>query len=328
MFKDPTQEEAFNSYNALPQHLRNALFAEENVDFVFGICEKNNLSEDQTKAVAKLAGDVILGFVPIGELSNAIQEKTGIAPENAKIIGYEIKSQVLDPISDELARLYNYEKERTPETPKTEDTPPTEVPQPIENNPTPQTPPPSPLPQPTETLPQPTPPQTPPQPPQAPAPQKPQAPVPTPPQTPTPPPPPPPAPQTPPPPTPPQPKPQQAPFMIHEEKEGLSPVGSGGNSPELVRPFFYDSSSGVERAEKNAPQTPARLELGDNTPEEVEAPQIGQIKAPDIKTVNYSGPKTEVDPFSKEAYEKETPGNPSSSNIPTGNVVDLKKNLE
>lgn len=282
MYQDPTQQEAFERYNALPQHLKNALFAEENVDIVYNTAEENGLDKAQIQGVATLTGNVIFGFLTIEDLIPAIIEKIEIHPETAKIIGSEIITKVLNPIKQDLEALYGQApqpKAQIPSTPPQPKQPTPTTPQP--NQATPQNPPQIPSVQPAPENSQPIPP------------------------TPT----------------------ENNPFIIHQESEGLQPIGSSIGSESLVKPYFYDSAAGTPQAIPEQ-QVKARLEIGDEAPAVNPSPEpiIGHTNEPSIESIRYSGPQVQVDPFSKSAYENPAPQNneKSGEEINPDNIVDLK----
>ncbi len=127
------------------------------------------------------------------------------------------------------------------------------------------------------------------------------------------------------------------PFVIHQEEE-VQPIA---RPPEqLVRPSFFNSSApsmGSERESQIERPPSARLEIGPESftaPSVKSGPEVGRTKAPQIRVVHYSGPKTEVDPFGKQELDAsnqsleqsaQPPVNPPASpEVHPENVVDLK----
>jgi len=270
---DEERKEYNKIYDNLPKDKKDALFAENNIDAVWKIGEKNHLNNERIKILAKIVGDVIIGVIATNDFSKELAEKTGINIEVAKGIVEELRSTI--PFLGDLTN--SHETEIIEETPSSVEESSIETKTLIEEQPKQKTS------QSTieskikkNAVPEKSHQTTA---------------------------------------TPQQNEEQPAPFIIHKET-GVSQVEAPTGEGRLERPYFYKPTSNPENYSASEQKKPVRLEIGevfDKKPS-VEK-ETGKTAVPEMRTVNYSGPKTEVDPFSKQKYE----------DIHPDNEVDLKE---
>lgn len=120
-----SQEQLRELYSALPEKLQGALYSEQNGKNIKEICEKNNITSNETIwEINKYVGYVLFGLLPPNELSETLEENLKIEENTAKKISSQLTRFVFMPIKDILEPLYGIEikfdaKEKK-ETPKSE----------------------------------------------------------------------------------------------------------------------------------------------------------------------------------------------------------------
>ncbi len=90
----------------------------------------------------------------------------------------------------------------------------------------------------------------------------------------------------------------------------------------LDRPQFFKSTAEEKREER---ASTARLEIGEETVKKEE--QIGRTKQEAPRVVNYTGPVTQIDPFTRPSggkVSKSPKVNVPSHNVSPENIVNLK----
>lgn len=112
-----TTQQARKRFSSLPVVLQDAIFSAQNAEIISLILEKNNVPEDKSGGVSKAAGMALLGFIHPEDLSQEIQNETGLAPQLAKTISDEISVKIFNLLKDELDKVYApvpHEEEATP----------------------------------------------------------------------------------------------------------------------------------------------------------------------------------------------------------------------
>jgi len=102
-------------------------------------------------------------------------------------------------------------------------------------------------------------------------------------------------------------------------------VAETAGASQLIRPVFFSA----RETDKREPPVRARLELGGEEEKGETPPPVASTEKPVIRTVNYLGPNTPVDPFAPRAEE---PGGKTESSPPQDpnqpihpkNIVNLK----
>ncbi len=268
--KHPSQEEVKRQLRAVPENISAALSDENANTTLWQIANRNHLSEEKATGVVRLTGYVILGFVQPEELAHEIEGELHINHKVAAALSEEIYKKVLSPI---FSGEYIASSVSLPQPDQAQQ----EVQ--LQNQPE----------QVAENVPEAQPinaaPPYPPPTPKGPVAKKEEPPMNQ------------------------QPTEGASPFLIHQEKSNIEPVGRPSNE-SLMRPYFFEPTSTVQQAEERP--TAARLEIGDVEEEKPVEPVVGKTEKEDVRVVNYSGPKSETNPFGRQ--EK---NNPQQSKAPS-----------
>ncbi|MFA5087015.1 MAG: hypothetical protein WC470_01785 [Candidatus Paceibacterota bacterium] len=123
-----TKEYFWNTYKTLPEELKEAIFSEKNNQIIYNICSKIGLDEDQTSIVAKYAGRVLMGLLPLKNFSVTLELELNIDENLANQICQEInlaifkhlrlalnKMEEQKPENQELPDLYQQDVIKTSE---------------------------------------------------------------------------------------------------------------------------------------------------------------------------------------------------------------------
>lgn len=292
----PSEEQIHQRIDMLPEDVRTAFFDEKTNSILWQIGEKNHLSDDRIRVVARFTGYALLDLIHPEDLAKELENTLHLDHQVATAIGKEITMRIIKPV------LENPRTFHTPETPESNQPPKSNLLSPafkekrypdIGSAPATAD---------SQETTQPTSPQPPPPAPETPTPsatsvpafERPSAPQEKPPAA-----------QTPSgsliqPQIPADDKP--TPFIIHEEKE-MEPLASGKQA-RLSRPHFFKSTAGDSTNEK---AVSARLEIGEESQVE-ESPRVGRTEKEEVRVVNYTDPEFEVDPFKRPA--EQTPNAP------------------
>lgn len=113
-----SQEEAAKRFDSLPDHLRQSLFSDQNLDTIWKFGEANHLGEQKTKRVADITGAVILGFVHAEDLAREFVSDVGLPADIAREFSAEITRKILAPIMEEINSLYHWGTHVPPNAPQ------------------------------------------------------------------------------------------------------------------------------------------------------------------------------------------------------------------
>ena len=126
------------------------------------------------------------------------------------------------------------------------------------------------------------------------------------------------------------------PFILHEEPDLRQGFGGQAENERvrpreetLVRPTFYEETSDKRQESRVEGPAAARLEIGsigEINPPAGREPRVGKTETEKIRVVHYSGPQTQIDPFSPRTSDKqqETRSVEPPKDIHPENIVDLK----
>lgn len=285
-----SREKAAERFNALPEHLKEALFSEKNTSVVWGVGEANHLGEEKIQQIASLTGAVILGFIHPEDLANALRTEAGLPQEIASSIAGEINRKVLEPIIEEVKSLYHWGSPAPPPRAGSNEAARQQA-SPQEPN-SPQTPNAagaSPLP---------------------------------------PPPPPPPKPGSEPEIEPPivhrnQPEGESpaSPYLLHQQRQAVERVKEPAGGSALMRPYFFEPEGNGE-TEIEEP-TKARLEFGglEEAAQQLEAKRGGEEN---VRIVHYSGLNTGGGASNPQTGQNSS-GSDATDDVHPDNIVNLKK---
>lgn len=97
----------WQNYEKLPESLKEALFSEENFNVVSDICEKNGITDEETKSqITKYVGRVLMGLMPIKDFPIMLELDLNLDTERARNITAEIDSNVFSHLRIDLNKLY------------------------------------------------------------------------------------------------------------------------------------------------------------------------------------------------------------------------------
>lgn len=280
-----TPEKKKERYEALPIHLREYMTSLEISELIAEIAASQHLTDEKARQASMAIGAVFLGFLQPEHLAKEIEERTGLKKDHAEHIAEAIQRKIIAPILPDLQRLYGWGIAGALQpAPPREPASQGEV---------------------EETAPA------------------------VPPPIEAPPPPPPPKPGSQPETVPPivrRPEPEgteskSSPYLLHQQKEVVERVSKPAGENTLMRPYFFEPAAGTKKEE--AP-TEARLEFGGFNESEGEGgePVVGKAGEQKPRIVNYSTPKTDLDPFGRVGIGGDDKG---SKDVPPDNIVDLKK---
>ncbi|MBI2582778.1 hypothetical protein HYV98_00790 [Candidatus Azambacteria bacterium] len=102
----PTREQITTAYWALPQEIRNFLYAEENVLRIEQIGKKFALNDDQTSKLAKLAGEVIMGVIHLDAFAGEIRQRLNVDMIKAYDIAKEVSLSIFSNITPWMEKVH------------------------------------------------------------------------------------------------------------------------------------------------------------------------------------------------------------------------------
>lgn len=101
-----SREQLSRRYESMPQDLREALFSAESDELIWTIGDLHHLSDDKKSELARVVGDVIMGFIHIDDMANQITLDLMIDARLAKTLAQEITTKVLNPVLEEIKENY------------------------------------------------------------------------------------------------------------------------------------------------------------------------------------------------------------------------------
>jgi hypothetical protein len=106
--QENSEEFFWKTYEKLPDNIKEALFSEENFNIVSEICEKNGVTDEETKSqLVKYIGKTLMGLLPIREFSIIIELELNLDTEKAKNISWDIDSKIFSHLRIALNKLYS-----------------------------------------------------------------------------------------------------------------------------------------------------------------------------------------------------------------------------
>ncbi|MEK7178418.1 MAG: hypothetical protein AAB721_02045 [Patescibacteria group bacterium] len=93
-----TREEKLKLVEKLPQQLQDFLYSEDTGAFLLYLGQKYNLPDEKVRLLSKLAGDVVLGIVPITSLAQEINSKITSDIQAAMHLAQELNIELLAPV--------------------------------------------------------------------------------------------------------------------------------------------------------------------------------------------------------------------------------------
>lgn len=102
---DPQDQKIIERYKALPQPLKDALWAEETIDHIFDVGKAQKLTVSQMGELADIVGLVILGILKPEDFGSEVQRKLNLTMERASAadaIVAAINEKIFTPLRDEI----------------------------------------------------------------------------------------------------------------------------------------------------------------------------------------------------------------------------------
>ena len=99
-----SRDELWAIYETLPDSLKDAIFSEDTADAIWNICRLYDIKE--TPKVAKVMGRVLMGLLPPTMLTTALIAEAEIDKETAKKASMELEHFILNPVKNDLDKLY------------------------------------------------------------------------------------------------------------------------------------------------------------------------------------------------------------------------------
>ena len=106
MLKIPP-EIVMERWDSLPQSLRDAIFSEENGEFVWNLGSEIGLSEEQIPVFATLIGDVLRGFMDYSALKKYLSSDLALSEESAASVFEKINDHIFKPMEEDIKNSYS-----------------------------------------------------------------------------------------------------------------------------------------------------------------------------------------------------------------------------
>lgn len=110
MTKEITKDEFWNLFERLPQDLKETIFSGETAEHVRNICERYEVKEELIPKVAKIIGDVLLGLLPLENLSEELGNILKLEKSVIEKINREVNRFIFFPVKARLKELYGKEE--------------------------------------------------------------------------------------------------------------------------------------------------------------------------------------------------------------------------
>ncbi|MFA5432388.1 MAG: hypothetical protein WC319_05880 [Candidatus Paceibacterota bacterium] len=109
MEEQETSEETFwKTYEKLPDNIKEALFSEENFNVITSICEKNGITDEETKSqLTKYIGKTLMGLLPIREFPIILELELNLDTEIARNVSWDVDSKIFSHLRISLNKLYS-----------------------------------------------------------------------------------------------------------------------------------------------------------------------------------------------------------------------------
>lgn len=98
MAKKYNQEQIFEILEKLPKEAREVLFSEKTADDIDNVCKKYRVGLEKVSDVAKFAGQVLLGILPLEEFPEILEKEAGLRKNTAKNVAQEIRLSIFSQV--------------------------------------------------------------------------------------------------------------------------------------------------------------------------------------------------------------------------------------
>lgn len=103
----PTKQQILKRWDTLPDEIREFSVADETTDKLDEIYARLNIPEDKGAIASKCVSRVLFGFNHLEDLSLDIEQSIHINPLHARELADAIKTGLLNPLRDELEKIYS-----------------------------------------------------------------------------------------------------------------------------------------------------------------------------------------------------------------------------
>ncbi|MBU3918725.1 hypothetical protein KKC63_02345 [Patescibacteria group bacterium] len=99
-----SRDKLWEIYKTLCPELKDAIFSEDTADAVWNIAKLHEIKE--TSKLGKLAGQVLMGLLPLEFFKDTIKDELGLSEDIAKKASMEMEHYVFNQVKKELNELY------------------------------------------------------------------------------------------------------------------------------------------------------------------------------------------------------------------------------
>lgn len=104
---EPEKIEAQKRFEALPENLKKEMLADKNVQIIISTCQDYKISEEDSKKVALLAGEVFLGYIKPEEVASELNKYFEVDLQKSNFIEIELKQKIFNGLKTDLDKIYN-----------------------------------------------------------------------------------------------------------------------------------------------------------------------------------------------------------------------------
>ncbi|MDO8442653.1 MAG: hypothetical protein Q7S81_00075 [bacterium] len=101
------KKEVQKRFDALPENLKKEILADKNAQIILSTCQDYKISEEDTKKVALLAGEVFLGYIKPEEVASELNKYFGVELQKSNFIEIELKQKIFNGLRADLDKIYN-----------------------------------------------------------------------------------------------------------------------------------------------------------------------------------------------------------------------------
>lgn len=100
-----SQDQALKRWDSLPDVLKTALYSDINADFLWKAAEAEHLPKEKIRAISKIVGYVLLGFIHPEDMAQELKD-VGVVGPVAESIASSVNGRVFAPIREDLDKIY------------------------------------------------------------------------------------------------------------------------------------------------------------------------------------------------------------------------------
>ena len=107
---DYTPQQLQGLYEKLPLDLKDAIMAVETADNIAAICERNEITNEETRSkFVKYITYTLVGLLPPNELEKTLVEDAKLKSDVAKRVAWEAERFIFFPVKASLEKIYEIE---------------------------------------------------------------------------------------------------------------------------------------------------------------------------------------------------------------------------